>query len=71
MARLRRKRPNPRPSGREIEAAICMQEFRPAPVAVRIARHQQLPLDHPLVRSHPQFFRGLVRLDEEVKDNGE
>ena len=46
-----------------------MQEFRPAQVGVLYRRYQQLPLDHPVVRAHPQFFMGLVPLEEEVKED--
>jgi hypothetical protein len=66
-----RLRPKPKPPLREPEMAICMYEFRPAPVAVLIAKGQQLPLDDPLVRAFPEYFRGLVRLDaEEVNGDG-
>jgi hypothetical protein len=52
-----------------IEAALCMEEFRPGTVAPLIPRWQQLPVDHPTVLAFPSFFRGLVRLDnEEVTD---
>ena len=54
-----------------IEAAICVEEFRPAHVAPLIRRWQQLPADHPTVLAHPTFFRGLVRLDEGVNANAE
>jgi hypothetical protein len=68
MPRLRRKQAPPPPPPGELEMAICMEEFRTGAVAPLIRRWQQLPLDHPAVRAHPQFFRGLVRLDEGVKD---
>ena len=67
MPRLRPKQKTPL---REPEMAICMHEFRPAPVAVLIAKGQQLPLDDPVVRANPEFFMGLVRLDEEVNGDG-
>lgn len=67
MPRLRRKQ-TPPPALGDPEMAICMTEFRTAPVGHLIRRWQQLPLDHPAVRVHPQFFRGLVRLDEGVND---
>jgi hypothetical protein len=62
---LRRK---PQPPPLEPETAICVTEFRPAAVAPLYRKGQQLPLDHPVVRANPQFFRGLVRLDQEVSD---
>jgi len=65
-----RLRPRPEtPAAPQIESAIVMQEFRPAQVGVLYRRYQQLPLDHPVVRAHPQFFMGLVRLEEEVKED--
>jgi hypothetical protein len=48
-----------------------MEEFRPAPIAALIARGQQLPVDDPIVRAHPQFFRGLVRLDERSRSDAQ
>ena len=51
-----------------LEGAICMEDFRPAAVALLFKKGQQLALDHPVVRAHPEFFRGLVRLDQEVSD---
>jgi hypothetical protein len=60
---LRRKK---QPGILEPEAAICITEFRPGHVAPPIARWQQLPLDHPTVRAFPEFFRGLIRLEQEV-----
>jgi hypothetical protein len=50
-----------------IEAAICMATFRPGAVARMIERGECQPLDHPAVRAHPSFFRGLIPL-EEVND---
>jgi hypothetical protein len=50
-----------------VESAICVEEFRPAHVAQLVRRWQVLPADHPTVQSFPEFFRGLVRLDEEVE----
>jgi hypothetical protein len=66
MPRLRPR--SEKPAELQIEMAICMEEFRPAAVAPLIRRWQRLPLDHPAVKAHPGFFRGLVRLDEEVND---
>jgi hypothetical protein len=68
MPRLRLKTKERRPQLGKPKLAICMTEFRPAPVAARIAKGQQLPLDHPVVQAHPEFFMGLVRLDEGVND---
>jgi hypothetical protein len=65
MPRLRPRRetsPEPR-----IEMAICMEEFRPAAIAPLIRRGQQLPLDHPAVKAHPAFFRGLVPLPQQIE----
>lgn len=62
---LQRKQPDPQPSAPVIEAALCMEEFRPGTVAPLVPRWQQLPLDHPTVKAFPEFFRGLVRLDNE------
>jgi hypothetical protein len=70
MPRLRpsrSKRAELKPLG-EPEMAICMEEFRPAPVAALIARGQQLPLNHPIVRAHPSYFRGLIPLEEVIDD---
>jgi hypothetical protein len=65
--RPRSEQPQP-PAGPEM--AVCVTEFRTAAVGHLIRRWQQLPLDHPAVQAHPEFFRGLVRLDGEVKGNG-
>ena len=64
MPRLRREKP----AEPQIEAAICMEEFRPAAVAPLIRRGQQLPLDHPAVKAHPAFFRGLVPLPQQGEE---
>jgi hypothetical protein len=61
---LRRKQPDPQPSAPAIEQAIALEEFRPALVAPLISRWQILPVDDPVVRAHPRFFRGLVKLEE-------
>jgi hypothetical protein len=63
MPRLRPKR---KPDPVQFEGAICVEEFRAGAIAPLIQRGQQLPLDHPTVRAFPEFFRGLVRLDEGV-----
>jgi hypothetical protein len=65
MPRLRRKQAPPLG---EPEMAVCVTEFRSAPVAPLIRKWQQLPLNHPTVQAFPSFFRGLVRLDEGVSD---
>lgn len=67
MPRLRPRREEP--AEPQIEMAVCVTEFRPGVVAPLIQRWQQLPLDHPAVKAHPTFFRGLVRLEEEVKED--
>jgi hypothetical protein len=61
MPRLRPRRETP--AERRIEMAICMEEFRSGAVAPLYRKGQQLPVDHPVVRAHPEFFRGLVRLE--------
>jgi hypothetical protein len=70
MPSLRPKRVKAEPSAPAIEAAVCVEEFRPATVAPLIERWQRLPLDHPTVRAYPEFFRGLIRLDQEVNHDG-
>lgn len=63
MRLMPRRRPKPQTLNRsEVEAAICIAEFRPGAIAPLIERGQQLPIDHAYVRAHPEFFRGLVRL---------
>jgi hypothetical protein len=67
-----RLRPRPRKNDLplpQLEGAICVEEFRPGVVAPLIRRGQQLPPDHPIVQAHPGFFRGLVRLEEEVTED--
>jgi hypothetical protein len=69
LPRFRRKQP-PEPAPRlEIEAAIAVETFRPGPVARMVERGDRLPLSHPTVRTFPEFFRGLVSL-EEVNPDG-
>ena len=61
MPRLRpRQKDPPMP---HLEGVICMESFRPAAVAPLYRKGLQLALDHPVVRAHPEFFRGLVRLE--------
>jgi hypothetical protein len=62
-----RRKPKAEPSTPAFEEAICVEEFRPAHVAQLVRRWQVLPADHPTVQRFPQYFRGLVRLDEGVK----
>ena len=69
MPRLRPKRSEPEPKRDDLEAAICVEEFRTGSIGVLIPRWQQRALDDPIVRAHPGFFRGLVRLDEWVNDD--
>jgi hypothetical protein len=63
--RLRREKP----SAPVIESAIAMETFRPGFVAAMITRGQQLPLDHPVVRNYPEYFKGLVSLTGKEVDN--
>jgi hypothetical protein len=63
-----RLRPKRESNPIELEAAVCVEEFRAGAIGPLIRRGQQLPLDHPTVKTFPEFFRGLVRLDEEVND---
>jgi hypothetical protein len=72
---LRRKQPESQPSASNpfarqgmsrVEQVIALEEFRPALVAPLISRWQILPVNDPVVKANPSFFRGLVRLDEEV-----
>jgi hypothetical protein len=53
-----------------IEAALCIQTFRPGAVAVEIQRGDRLPLDDPVVTAFPGYFVGVVALPliEEVND---
>jgi hypothetical protein len=60
---VRRRKPKPKPSP-TVEWAICVEEFRTGAIGNLVERWQRLPLDHPLVRAHPSFFRGLVKLEE-------
>jgi hypothetical protein len=60
---LRRKQREPEPSAPVVEQAIALEEFRPALVAPLISRWQILSVDDPVVRAHPSFFRGLVKLE--------
>jgi hypothetical protein len=62
-----RQKPKTEPSAPAVAEAICVEEFRPAHVAQLVRRWQVLPADHPTVQRFPEFFRGLVRLDEGVK----
>jgi hypothetical protein len=65
---LRRKQPKIAPAETDaIEAVVCVEEFRTAPVGVLVPRWQRRAVNDPIVRAHPEFFRGLVRLDEEVE----
>jgi hypothetical protein len=65
---LLRRKPKPAPV---IEAALCMQTFRPGAVAVEIQRGDRLPIDHPAVTAFPSYFLGVVPLPlEGVKTNG-
>ena len=65
MPRLRREKPVA--PALELEGVICAEEFRTGLVGVLVPKWQRRALDDPIVRSHPEFFRGLVRL-EEVND---
>jgi hypothetical protein len=67
---LRRKQPDPQPSAPVVEEVIALEEFRPALVAPLISRWQILPVNDPVVKAHPSFFRGLVRLDHEGVNDG-
>jgi hypothetical protein len=63
---LRRK---PKAEHPVIEAALCMQTFRPGAVAVEIKRGERLPIDDPAVTAFPSYFVGIVPLPlEEVND---
>jgi hypothetical protein len=55
-----------------IEAALCMQTFRPGAVAVEIQRGDRLPIDDPVVTAFPSYFVGVVPLPliEEVNGSG-
>jgi hypothetical protein len=71
MPRLRPRREKYAVPALQLEAAICVEEFRTAAVGVLVPRWQRRAVDDPIVRAHPEFFRGLVRLDEEVNHDGE
>jgi hypothetical protein len=64
-----RLRPQRKPDPVEIEGAICHETFRTSAIGMLIERGQVFPLDHAYVRAYPAYFRGLVRLDEEVEND--
>ena len=65
---LLRRKPKAAPA---VEAALCMQTFRPGAVAVEIQRGERLPIDDPVVTAFPSYFMGLASLPlEEVNTNG-
>ena len=66
-----RRKPKAEPITPVIEAALCMQTFRPGAVAVEIQRGERLPIDDPVVTAHPSYFVGIVSLPlEEVSTDG-
>jgi hypothetical protein len=69
MARLLHRREEMPGPVIEVEAALCVETFRPGAVARMIERGERLPLDHQAVRSFPQYFRGLVQLPIEEIEN--
>jgi hypothetical protein len=65
-----RLRPRREPAAdHQVMEAICVQTHRPWPIADYIERGARLPLDHPAVRTNPEFFMGLVPLPEEVTED--
>jgi hypothetical protein len=67
-----RRRERPASSQPVIEAALCVNTFRPAPVAAMIQRGDRLPVDHWAVVAHPDFFVGIVLLvPREVSKDGQ
>jgi hypothetical protein len=68
MPRLPRKREDAPLQVPAIEGVICIEEFRTTAVGVLVPRWQRRAADDPIVRAHPEFFRGLVRLNEGVND---
>ena len=63
MPRLRPRREPPAVPVPPTEA-ICIETHRPWPISDYIERGTRMAVDAPAVRANPQFFRGLVRLEE-------
>ena len=63
---LRRPKPEPAAAVDPGELVLCVEAFRLGNVGALIERGQYLRRDHSAVAGFPQFFRALIRLDEEV-----
>jgi hypothetical protein len=64
----RRKRSKPKAEPRAPVEAVCVEEFRTAPVGVLIPKWQRRPLHDPIVQSFPQFFMALAPVEEVNED---
>ena len=64
----RRQQPSPAPS--VPTEAICVLGVQARVVAPLIQRYQRLPIEHELVQSYREFWRGLIPIPEEVTNDG-